>query len=158
ASAPKQRQRLAAATFRPDTSVGMVRADAATISRAETYPNNGFPPIDCWREAIQAANPSATATPRSRHLWRRAWCSRRPRAIASTGATAEASRAGANADKIETPTPAMNASTATDQLKAIAPGVLVTYSDSTVAETNRTAPSAIKRPSPNPALEPSSPK
>ena len=99
------------------------------------------------------------AKPRSRHLCMRTSCSRRPRAIASTGTTCDASHAGSERgehryQRLRSPTQA----SATLQVIAIGAGVLQTYSDSTVAATSCTAPTAIRRPSATPAMPPGEPE
>src|SRR2546430_1835550 len=76
------------------TKAGIANAEAATSRIAARYPRGGLPATAGAREAAAAARPSTRASHKSR-----AWCtrtsySRRPRAIASTGETWEASRAG----------------------------------------------------------------
>ena len=110
------------------------------------------------REAAAAHSPSTSASHKSRPLWTRASYSRRPRPMASTGETSEASRAGEYADATATPTPIASASSTEAKLNSIGPGRLLTYSDSTVLAINFTAPVAMKRPSGSPISAPASPE
>ena len=89
----------------PLTSAGMENADAAMNSSAAAYPKNGFPAMAGANEAAAPAIASAKPIQRSRILWTRVAYSRSPRAMASTGETSDASRAGDAAEASETATP-----------------------------------------------------
>ena len=87
-STPKKRltsPALAAET--PDTSAGSTSAEAAISKTAEAYPNRGFPDTGDCCDAIHARAASNAAPNRLRRVCIRTSCSRRPRAIASTGTT-----------------------------------------------------------------------
>src|SRR5258708_36513717 len=109
------------------------------------------------REAAAAANASISANHKPDLLATRTSNSRRPRAIASTGATRAASRAGDQAESRLTPAPTNSASVADDAVKAIVPGRLVTYNILTVVPINFTAVLAISRPTGTPDRAPVTP-
>src|SRR5712664_2531324 len=73
-----------------------------------------------------AAKPSTSANHESRPLCTRTSYSRRPRAIASTGETSEASRAGEYADAAATPTPIASARKMDETFSSMVPGLLLT--------------------------------
>ncbi len=77
--------------------------------------------------------------------------------MASVGGTAEASRAGPHAAARDTPSPAHAARPKFQGLQAISPGVLLTYSASTVCPMAPTATSARARPSGSPSAVPATP-
>ena len=107
ASTPAMRRNSSEETaVRPLTSAGMAKAEA----RDEAAVRQRSRRTACRRcaganEAARPGRPARAAIHRSRILWTRAAYSRSPRAMASTGETSDASRAGEAADASETPTP-----------------------------------------------------
>src|SRR5258708_34000630 len=109
------------------------------------------------RVAVAGANPTGRPIHTSRVLFTVVKYSRRPWAIASTGGTRAASRAGENAEATATPTPTSRASKIEMGVSAITPGRLLTYNASTVSPINRTAPPAMIRPHGDPINAPRKP-
>src|SRR5258707_2294802 len=108
------------------TNAGIAKTPAATASSAARYPKTGFPPMGGTQEAAAAASARLSAIHKPDVFATRTSNSRLPRAIASTGATLAASRAGDQAESRLTPAPTRSASAADHAVKAIVPGRLVT--------------------------------
>ncbi len=106
-SAPKNRRMaLRVRLVTSNATAGAVSAAQPTASNADAYPHSGLPSTGPAAEASSAATASSAAATRRRPQCKRAWRSCAPRPIAETGATAMASRAGANADSRATAAPA----------------------------------------------------
>src|SRR5712692_6881158 len=109
------------------TTLGIANADATTRRSEARYPSSGLPAIAGAHEATAAANPRSKAIQKSRFFCIKVMYSRLPCAMASTGDTKEASRAGEYADATATPIPITIANNAEDGVSAIEPGRLLTY-------------------------------
>src|SRR5438309_9109893 len=126
-STPKQRpRRFEDNVDSRSTNAGMANTDAPMSRMAERYPKRGLPSTAGMRDAKPAARAIASAIQRSRALCTRAMYSLRARAIASTGETREASRAGDNAETTATAMPTSTPRIADGRFSAADPGVLLT--------------------------------
>ena len=114
------------AAVSPLTKAGMANADAPIISSAAIYPKNGLPMIGGAKLAAAPDAASSNEIHKSRIWFTRAACSRSPRAIASTGGTNEASRAGAAAETSATPMPTSKPNATALTLNSIGAGRLLT--------------------------------